>query len=226
MKKMIQTVVCILALGLASSAVAQEKMKWEDYLAELGRHKQREEVANQKIAVLEADIADLKNQIAGLQGDYQGVWSDVLSFLGITAEDFAQYQARLSDFTRRVRGFEAQYNEDIPAWDKALQNARNEFKAFEQHKAAFLPRMDAPLYDARQALRESMDRFAAIRATRQPTTYTVQLIPERRDCLWRIAEYSEIYGDPFRWPAIYSANKNLIKDPDLIYPGQTLVIPR
>ncbi|MBU1078483.1 MAG: hypothetical protein KKH98_14390 [Spirochaetes bacterium] len=57
------------------------------------------------------------------------------------------------------------------------------------------------------------------------TTYKVRLIPERRDCLWRIAEYKSIYGNPWKWPIIYKANKNQIKDPDLIYPGQRFDIP-
>ena len=33
------------------------------------------------------------------------------------------------------------------------------------------------------------------------------------------------YGDANKWRAIYEANKQLIKDPDLIYPGQELKIP-
>jgi nucleoid-associated protein YgaU len=55
--------------------------------------------------------------------------------------------------------------------------------------------------------------------------YTVRLIPERRDCLWRIAEYPEIYGNPYLWPKIWRRNRKLIQNPDLIYPGWQLVIP-
>jgi len=55
--------------------------------------------------------------------------------------------------------------------------------------------------------------------------YTVRLIPDRPDCLWNIAGYKEIYGDPFRWPSIWRRNKKLIQNPDLIYPGWKLVIP-
>ncbi|MGO9310322.1 MAG: chitobiase/beta-hexosaminidase C-terminal domain-containing protein [Spirochaetia bacterium] len=55
--------------------------------------------------------------------------------------------------------------------------------------------------------------------------YTVRLIPERRDCLWRIAEYKDIYGDPYKWPNIWRRNRKLIQNPDLIYPGWQLVIP-
>jgi nucleoid-associated protein YgaU len=55
--------------------------------------------------------------------------------------------------------------------------------------------------------------------------YTVRLILERRDCLWRIAEYPDIYGDPYLWPKIWRRNRKLIQNPDLIYPGWQLVIP-
>lgn len=55
--------------------------------------------------------------------------------------------------------------------------------------------------------------------------YVVRLIPERRDCLWRIAEYDYIYGNPYLWPKIWRRNRKLIQHPDLIYPGWKLVIP-
>ncbi len=55
--------------------------------------------------------------------------------------------------------------------------------------------------------------------------YVVRLIPQRRDSLWRIAEYEFIYNDPFKWRIIYQANLDKISNPDLIYPGQRLVIP-
>jgi nucleoid-associated protein YgaU len=48
----------------------------------------------------------------------------------------------------------------------------------------------------------------------------------RGECLWRIAGYPTIYSDPFLWPLIYSANRDKIKDPDLIFPGQVFAIPR
>ena len=43
------------------------------------------------------------------------------------------------------------------------------------------------------------------------------------DSLSKIAKRH--YGDAQKWPRIYEANRNVIKDPDLIYPGQELRIP-
>ncbi|MFM9841868.1 MAG: Ig-like domain-containing protein [Dongiaceae bacterium] len=41
--------------------------------------------------------------------------------------------------------------------------------------------------------------------------------------LWRIARRS--YGEGLRYTVIYEANKDQIRDPDLIYPGQVFVLP-
>jgi nucleoid-associated protein YgaU len=56
-------------------------------------------------------------------------------------------------------------------------------------------------------------------ATDREHTYTVVA----GDTLSKIAKRE--YGDASKWHAIYDANKDTIKNPDLIYPGQTFKIP-
>ncbi|MBP6618638.1 MAG: peptidoglycan-binding protein LysM [Leadbetterella sp.] len=46
---------------------------------------------------------------------------------------------------------------------------------------------------------------------------------EKGDSLSKIAKV--MYGDAMKYPAIFEANKPMLKDPDLIYPGQVLRIP-
>ncbi len=48
------------------------------------------------------------------------------------------------------------------------------------------------------------------------------------DWLSKIAESKEVYGHGnfARWTEIFKANRDKIKDPDLIYPGWKLFIPR
>ena len=43
------------------------------------------------------------------------------------------------------------------------------------------------------------------------------------DSLSKIAKH--FYGDANKWPRIHEANRDLIKNPDLIHPGQKLTIP-
>ncbi|HET8835629.1 MAG TPA: LysM peptidoglycan-binding domain-containing protein [Gemmatimonadales bacterium] len=50
-------------------------------------------------------------------------------------------------------------------------------------------------------------------------TYTVV----KGDSLSKIAK--QFYGNAGQWKKIYEANKDTIKNPDLIYPGQTFKIP-
>ena len=61
-----------------------------------------------------------------------------------------------------------------------------------------------------------------LKYSKLPTSHTVV----KGECLWWIAEYKNIYNDPFMWPLIYKANRDKIKNPNLIYPGQVFEIPR
>ncbi|TGM95420.1 lipoprotein LipL71 [Leptospira yasudae] len=45
------------------------------------------------------------------------------------------------------------------------------------------------------------------------------------DCLWRISKDKRHYGTAKLWRRIYEANRNKIKNPNLIYPKQVLLIP-
>ena len=52
-----------------------------------------------------------------------------------------------------------------------------------------------------------------------PRTYQVRY----GDSLSRISK--RLYGDRDQWRKIFEANRNQLKHPDLIYPGQKLIIP-
>jgi nucleoid-associated protein YgaU len=52
-----------------------------------------------------------------------------------------------------------------------------------------------------------------------PRTYTVVA----GDSLSKIAK--KLYGDAAQWKRIFEANRDTVKNPDLIHPGQVLTIP-
>ena len=58
-----------------------------------------------------------------------------------------------------------------------------------------------------------------------PQYYIVQSRRTNTDSLWRIASYDFIYGNGNLWRKIYEANKDTIKNPNVIRAGQRLVIP-
>lgn len=51
------------------------------------------------------------------------------------------------------------------------------------------------------------------------TFYTI----EKGDSLWKIA--SKFYGNGAKWNTLFEDNKEVIQNPDLIYPGQVIRVP-
>lgn len=69
---------------------------------------------------------------------------------------------------------------------------------------------------APQAVNSSLSQGESV----QLETYQVK----KGDTLWDIADLK--LGDPMKWKQIHALNKEQIKNPDLIYPGQTLTLPK
>jgi len=65
----------------------------------------------------------------------------------------------------------------------------------------------------------TVDPSLAPKATAAPRTHTVQ----SGDTLSKIAK--SVYGDANKYMKIFEANKDKLKDPNLIKPGQVLAIP-
>ncbi|NNL75866.1 MAG: peptidoglycan-binding protein LysM [Desulfobacterales bacterium] len=64
------------------------------------------------------------------------------------------------------------------------------------------------------------ENFTAVVAEEETVFYVI----EKGDTLSKIAKHW--YGDATKYPTIFEANREVIKDADLIYPGQTIRIPK
>jgi nucleoid-associated protein YgaU len=73
--------------------------------------------------------------------------------------------------------------------------------------------------DEAREMKRRLREEAQEEAEAEARTYVVK----SGDSLSKIAK--ELLGDAGRWPEIFEANKDKIKDPNLIYPGQELDIP-
>lgn len=113
-------------------------------------------------------------------------------------------------------------NEALARAEATLQEAQTLLQQGETAQA--VERLKAAEADCRtaQEIGAQARMAAAARAQLKPNNYTVT----RGDTLWGISGSQPIYANPFLWPMIYKANRDQIRDPDLIYPEQVFAIPR
>jgi nucleoid-associated protein YgaU len=71
---------------------------------------------------------------------------------------------------------------------------------------------------------EGVGRVEASTLARPAAAESEFVLVEEGDTLWGIAERA--YGNGARYTEIFEANREVIEDPDLIFPGQKLRIPR
>jgi len=113
-----------------------------------------------------------------------------------------------------VQGCGGEDEAALAAADAAAQAAADQAAADAAAKAA-----------ADEAAREAAERAAAEQAAREAAEreaarkHTVVA----GECLWCIAD--DRWADGFRWGDIYDLNTGQIQDPDLIHPGQVLMMP-
>ncbi len=122
----------------------------------------------------------------------------------------AEWQTAQTKFTAAQDGYQnKQYQNSIVASQAVLDALKN----IQPARAAVVTQQPATQEPAPPTL---------------PEFYVVRLIPDRRDCFWRIAGYPFVYGDPLKWPLLYKENMQMLQDPknpDLIQPGMVFKIP-
>jgi nucleoid-associated protein YgaU len=72
------------------------------------------------------------------------------------------------------------------------------------------------------AMTEDMPDFSNVQSGSSSTATKLYVVVSG-DSLSKIAKRE--YGDANEWKRIYEANRDLLKDPDKIFPGQKLKIP-
>jgi len=119
---------------------------------------------------------------------------------------------------------EEKYTEEEALQLVAAYEAREgEANAKAEEEQVKIESLKAQLSELDQAI---ADIEAEIKAKEEEIRNTYVVKPG--DWLSKLAEYPDVYGwgNYARWKEIYNANKDLIKDPNLIYPDWKLKIPR
>ena len=252
---------------------------WNRLESELATLQQRKADAIADSAEYAKRIEDLKAKKNTYTKEYNKIYQEIIASLNISKSEIASVMNKINYFNKTISNWDNLSDKELWNAKKTIRSLVTEYNELKETKAAKAPdfrdnfsdldnkiaNLEANLQAAKPKYYEDDytvaegDGLAKIagysfiyddvskwpiiyRANRDiikdPNVLKVDQVIKiprglpytwkvyKGECLWRIASYPEVYGDAVKWPLIYRANKDQIKDPDLIYPNQVLEIPR
>ena len=190
-----------LLLFISSAAFAQEKLTREQYTAQWDSLTIVKASLLQQDSVLQADIANLKSK--NIQS-YDDCIKELYAMVGATQADVDNSRNAVTELDGKISRKEG------PKADR-----QKDLDALKANKISALPEFFDKVHNQMQA---ALDAW--VEAPKE-VNYNVV----KGDCLWNIAKKPVYYGNGFAWPVIYKANRDQIKNPNLIYPKQIFKIP-
>ncbi|MBM4159744.1 MAG: LysM peptidoglycan-binding domain-containing protein [Ignavibacteria bacterium] len=215
------TLVAALVLFICASAAAQEmtKEEWQKQMTEFTA--KRNDLRN-KLTALQAEVDRLKKEDADKAAALKKCNDDIMALVGATPEAERAFAAKLDQIDAKINELSRLSNQDLWARKGEVDDVQKMLDEVEQNKMSALPK-----YYNR--IKEQQNRIDALKksleAAQIAMTYTVGTWAKDRDCLWNIAKKPKIYDNAFLWPKIWQNNREQIKNPDIIKPGQKLKIP-
>jgi nucleoid-associated protein YgaU len=209
---------------------AQIDATWDEIYAALGSSRAEDEAFKKQIQALRADVSALlsmspdeiyrrkselqgfKDRLAELRSNNLALLSDNMAALDniesmiMQAEEKGKpaqpdtYTVNRGDYLWRIAGMNDIYG-DPYAWSRIYTSNRDQIK-------------DPDLIFPAQIFQIPRDVG--------PNEHLVV----KGEFLSKISGLSNVYGSPFQWQKLYEANKDVVEDPNIIYPYQVLTIPR
>lgn len=204
--KLTKYILSLLSLVLLLSVVsfAQEReMTEEEWQAEMTRLGEKKTSLLNEIDALKSDIDNLSAQKSGLQSPEECI-DELYALVGATTQDVDNFRAAVNELDGKIRRKEG------PKKDRQA-----DLDALKMNKISALPEFFQKVHVQMQ---KALDAWVE-----KPDVISYKVV--RGDHLWGIAKKKEHYGNAFAWPIIYKANRDQIKDPDLIYPNQVFKVP-
>lgn len=204
LSKYILSLLCLVLLFSMTSFAQQEKeMTEEEWQAEMTRLGDQKASLTTEIEALKTDIDNLNAQKSGLQ-DPDACIDELYALVGASKMDVDNFRNAVNELDGKIRRKEG------PKKDRQA-----DLDALKMNKISALPEFYTKVHVKMQA---DLDAWVE-----KPDVISYTVV--RGDCLWNIAKKKEHYGNGFAWPIIYNANRDQIKNPDLIYPKQVFKVP-
>lgn len=198
------SVIFCLSFFLNTVQAQQEKLTYDEWKQMLQQYQQRETDAKSQIPALETAIAKMKLELDPLKAELAKCQDEVSALQAKLSKLMEKPQEVMHTVVKgeclwKIAGY-SQYFGNPLRWPIIYRANRDKIHD---------PNLIYPNWVLRISL-EKMDSYKVMKG----------------DWLSRIAGYWEVYGNWREWTKIYQANKDQIKDPNLIQPGQVFTVPR
>lgn len=181
---------------------------WQQKVAEL----------EAKLKTLDTQTDDSKRMIEEAKAQLKECRDEINRLLGINDADIEAFRQKLGIIEGRIRELKRLSDDQLAERQGEVKDLENQLNALRMEKVALIPEFYNKIIELAREIK-------GLYREKKITTYTVGTWAENRDCLWNIAGKIEIYGDPFLWPKIWQYNTDIIRNPDIIFPGQVLKLP-
>jgi hypothetical protein len=170
------------------------------------------------LKALDADVVKLQQELENTKKQLKDCQDEYNRLLGVTDADIDKFRQAVGVLEGKVRGMQRLTDDQLADRRDEVVGLEKDLWELRKNKISIL----AEFYDRLVNLGRDIK---GLYKEKKIKSYTVGTWAQNKDCLWNIAGKVDIYGDPFSWPRIWQSNTNLIKNPDIIHPGQVLVLP-
>ena len=214
-------VVIVLAALLVGSVALAQEMNKEQWQQEINKYTQQRNDLQTQLKTLTDQIASMQSQSAKLDDDYKKCMDELYALVGADAEKAAAYRSEIEAAENKANDLMRMSDADLVEHKADVDELAAKVKSLWENKLSLIPEF----WDRLTALNEKVKSLQNTLAA-QVKIYTVGTWSRNRDCLWNISKKKDIYANPWLWPKIWQGNRDQIKDPDVIHPGQKLKIPK
>jgi LysM domain len=201
--KYILSLLSLVLLLSVTSVAQQQEMTEDEWQAEMTRLGEQKTSLTNEVDALKSDIDNLNAQKSGIQ-PYDECIDELYAMVGATRSDVDNFRDAVNELDGMIRRKEG------PKADRQI-----DLDVLKALKISALPEFFDKVHVQMQ---KALDAWVE-----KPDVISYRVV--RGDHLWGIAKKKEHYGNGFAWPIIYKANRDQIKNPDLIYPDQVFKIP-
>ncbi len=192
-----------LMLMFSANLFAQDEMTSEEWQKQMNQYTTQKANLTTELTMLKNQVNELKKTSAEIR-PYEDCQAELYGLVGATQEDVNNFRMLVDDVTSKIN-----------RQQKPKKDRQAELDKLKASKISALPEFYNNVHNILQRKLDAWEDKPDV------VLYTVV----RGDNLWNIAKKPEHYGNGFAWPKIYNANRDQIKNPDLIYPKQVFKIP-